>query len=60
MYKQFRNLLRYRWCSVQTSGKIDDALEELKYILDNAPKNMHVAGDFNIDLHNENTSTIEK
>ena len=42
------------------SGNIDDALEELKSILDNAPKNMLVAGDFNIDLHNKNTSTIEK
>ena len=42
------------------SGNLDEALEELKSILDNAPKHTYIAGDFNIDLHNCNTTDIEK
>ena len=42
------------------SGNLDEALEELKTILEIAPKQTYIAGDFNIDLHDNNARYIEK
>ena len=42
------------------SGNLEEALDELKYILDKAPKQTYIAGDFNIDLHDDNNKVIEK
>ena len=35
------------------------ALDELSNILDKVPKQTHVAGDFNIDLHGSNSKNIQ-
>ena len=42
------------------SGDLDMALTELGDILDLLPKQSHIAGDFNIDMHNNNQKEIEK
>ena len=42
------------------SGDFDQALNELADILDRAPANTYISGDFNINLHALNRSMIEK
>ena len=42
------------------SGDLDAALSELANILDLAPKRSHIAGDFNIDLHDNNSKHIQE
>lgn len=42
------------------SGDFDQALQELDELLDNAPKNMYISGDFNINLHDTDSSKVEK
>ena len=41
------------------SGNLAMALDELSNILDKVPKQTHVAGDFNIDLHGSNSKNIQ-
>ena len=41
------------------SGNYDIALSELGNILDLVPKKSHIAGDFNIDLHDTNSKRIQ-
>ena len=42
------------------SGNSTEALNELKKIIEQCPKNnVHLIGDFNIDLHDENTKLVQ-
>ena len=41
------------------NGNYEIALQELKNILEKAPKETHIAGDFNIDLHSDNSKLIQ-
>ena len=41
------------------SGNIDEAMDELKNVLEHAPKRTHIAGDFNIDLHDDKCKIID-
>ena len=41
------------------NGNLEKALDELSSILDIASKQTHIAGDFNIDLHDTNSKCIQ-
>ena len=45
---------------IPPSGSIKEALDELKIIIERAPKRSYIVCDFNIDLHGDNRSNIEK
>ena len=42
------------------SGNIDLALSELSDLLDDLPRCSYIVGDFNIDLHEENSKVVQK
>ena len=42
------------------SGNLDEAFNELAEILDSAPKNTFITGDFNINLHEPDSRKVEK
>ena len=42
------------------SGDIDSALTELSDLLENLPRGSYLVGDFNIDLHENNSKVVQK